>query len=209
MLAAVEQWKSNLCLSALDSDATNLVKKRKRQKKVKYAKDFYTCCAICTALASKAYLVRNILLGTAGIESQLTDPGYKYIMFLLLRSRFIHLEGNNELDAVAAAMKSLAEAYFRKRYYVEAADVLGFTMEELISKSQSHEHCAILLSNRAACYLQLKHFDRCISDCTAGLLELDKSIDSQDLHSHKITRENCKCACSTIGSHNRFALEWK
>ena len=188
LLAAVEQWKSNLCLSALGSGATNLGKKRKRQKNVKYAKGILHLLCNKYSVASKAYLLRNILLGTAGIESQLTDTGYKYIVFLLLRSRFIHLEGNNELDAVAAAMKSLAEAYFRKRYYVEAADVLGFTMEELISKSQSHEHCALLFSNRAACYLQLKHFDRCILDCTAGLLELDKSIDSQDLHSHKITR---------------------
>ena len=187
LLAAVEQWKSNLCLSALDSDVANLGKKRKRQKKVKYAKGILHLLCNMYSAASKAYLLRNMLLGTAGIENQLTDPGYKYIIFLLLRSSFIHLEGNNELDAVAATMKSLAEAFFRKRYYVEAADVLGFTMEELMSKSQSHEHCALLFSNRAACYLQLKHFDRCISDCTAGLLELDKSIDSQDLQSHKIT----------------------
>ena len=74
-------------LVAFDTKVTGVVKQRKRQKNVKYAKGILHLLCNKYKAASKAYLLGKILLGTADTDNQLTDPGYKYIIFLYIDNK--------------------------------------------------------------------------------------------------------------------------
>ena len=68
--------------------------------------------------------------------------------------------------AEATKYKEDGNTHFKNQRYVEAVKSYNKALEEF---SQHHQFVAVVLKNRAACYLKLKDFLAALSDCTQSL----------------------------------------
>ena len=203
--AAIEQW--NCYLESNDN---------KSKKYIKYAKGIIRILIQQYEKQCKQYLIDHLLLllktstritnednnnnntdkiNTAVDSTTLTPPtstSYKMVVYEILKLKYITIHDNNEKQRIIIELKQLSEILFRKQQnYIKAIDILTFIIDELLIIKGDQPH-ALLLSNRAACYLQVKDFVNCINDCTNGLLMLNEIQDGNVNHNNNINSNNNK-----------------
>ena len=201
--AAIEQWNCYL-------ESNN----NKSKKYIKYAKGIIRILIQQYEKQCKQYLIDHLLLllktstritnednnntdkiNTAVDSTTLTPPtstSYKMVVYEILKLKYITIHDNNEKQRIIIELKQLSEILFRKQQnYIKAIDILTFIIDELLIIKGDQPH-ALLLSNRAACYLQVKEFVNCINDCTNGLLILNEIQDGNVNHNNNINSNNNK-----------------
>ena len=199
--AAIEQW--NCYLESNDN---------KSKKYIKYAKGIIRILIQQYEKQCKQYLIDHLLLllktstritnednnntdkiNTAVDSTTLTPPmstSYKMVVYEILKLKYITIHDNNEKQRIIIELKQLSEILFRKQQnYIKAIDILTFIIDELLIIKGDQPH-ALLLSNRAACYLQVKDFVNCINDCTNGLLMLNEIQDGNVNHNNNNINSN-------------------
>lgn len=75
------------------------------------------------------------------------------------------MEAESDL-AKAIERKEKGNEHFKKERYVEAIECYNLALERC---PKGHASKAVLLKNRAACYLKLKQYSNALSDCTQSL----------------------------------------
>ena len=200
--AAIEQWNCYL-------ESNN----NKSKKYIKYAKGIIRILIQQYEKQCKQYLIDHLLLllktstritnednnnnntdksNTAVDSTTLTPPtstSYKMVVYEILKLKYITIHDNNEKQRIIIELKQLSEILFRKQNYIKAIDILTFIIDELLIIKGDQPH-ALLLSNRAACYLQVKEFVNCINDCTNGLLILNEIQDGNVNHNNNNINSN-------------------
>ena len=102
-----------------------------------------------------------------------TSTSYKMVVYEILKLKYITIHDNNEKQRIIIELKQLSEILFRKQQnYIKAIDILTFIIDELLIIKGDQPH-ALLLSNRAACYLQVKDLKRGLSFKSKGSLAIN------------------------------------
>jgi len=214
------QFLKTLNIESTNSHNTNNpVDDSKNMKYIKYAKGIVYILVKQYRKQCKQYLISNILCketlsshpqprkdGNATKVSNTSEVSaflsHKIIVFYVLKQQQKIILGDGEsidnnssshnyMEKIIVELKRLSETLFRKKHYAVAIDILTFIISKLLS-SQDAEQCALLLSNRAACLLQVKQFRYCIDDCTNGLLKLDISLTENKQQLEEVNRTDEK-----------------